>query len=183
MKIDEFNKQRLILISDLWGKEKSEWVSFYTSILSQYFEVVYYDSCDLGNIDKYDYTEENLHQQFVKGGINNAVDNFMLTEKKPTNILGFSVGGYIAWKASLAVLSIENLYLISSTRIRNEKQKPNANIELIFGENDPYKPTANWFENFGIKQRLYLNETHELYKNKNVAKDICKLIINQLTSK
>ena len=55
------NKQRLILISDLWGKEDSEWITYYTSILSQHFEVNYYDSCDLGNIDKSNYEKTNFH--------------------------------------------------------------------------------------------------------------------------
>ena len=94
--------------------------------------------------------------------------------------MGFSIGGFIAWKACFSVLSIQNLYAISSTRLRYENEKPIVNIELFYGDNDPYKPSSDWFEHLDIKQQLYLNETHDFYKNKNVAEDICKLIIAQL---
>ena len=180
MRKNKDKKQRLILISDLWGIENSGWIDFYISILNQYFEVVYYDSCELGDIDTSDYTAENLHYQFLNGGISKAVENLLQIEKQPTIILGFSIGGFIAWKACLSFLSIQNLYAISSTRLRYENEKPIVNIELFYGENDPYKPSSDWFEHLDIKQQLYLNETHDFYKNKNVAEDICKLIIAQL---
>ena len=62
------NKQRIIILSDLWGEEKSDWIVHYISILEKYFEVKYYDSCILGGVDKSDYSEESLHHQFVTGG-------------------------------------------------------------------------------------------------------------------
>ena len=49
-------KPKLIILSDLWGKEKSNWVSDYVELLKNKFEIQYYDCCDLGGIDKTDYT-------------------------------------------------------------------------------------------------------------------------------
>lgn len=89
-------KPRLLLLSDLWGKEKSDWVCFYTDILKERFELKYYDFCELGNVDKTIYSEENLHQQFVNGGIEIAVEKLSQEETATINILGFSIGGLIA---------------------------------------------------------------------------------------
>ena len=174
-------KQRLLLISDLWGKEKSDWITYYTSILENYFELEYYDSCDLGTIDKSDYSEENLHHQFVNGGIKKAVEQLVKEEEEKgfVSVLGFSVGGFIAWKAGLSGLKIQNLYAISSTRLRYETKKPKGIIELFYGENDNYKPDSNWFEKLELKEHVIQNEEHELYKNKEIAESICKIIMEQ----
>ena len=78
-------KPRLLLLSDLWGKEQSEWIILYTEILEQHFELKYYDCCELGNVDKTIYSEENLHQQFVNGGIEIAVEKLSQEETAWTN--------------------------------------------------------------------------------------------------
>lgn len=40
--------KKLILLSDLWGKEKPNWILQYTIVLEKYFDVKYYDCCELG---------------------------------------------------------------------------------------------------------------------------------------
>lgn len=62
-------KERIIIISDLWGRKKSEWLINYTQILETEFDIMFYDSCELGQIDVAIYTQENLHKQFIGGGI------------------------------------------------------------------------------------------------------------------
>ena len=176
----QIKKQRFILISDLWGKEKSEWINYYTEILAQHFEVVFYDSCDLGNIDKTEYKEDNLHQQFINGGVEKAVNNLLKKENDKVSVLGFSVGGFIAWRASLGGLNTQNLFAISSTRLRYETKKPVTNIDLFYGAEDPYKPSSAWFKQLAINENLYLNKSHELYKEKHIAEAICQLIIKQV---
>jgi hypothetical protein len=52
-------KPRLIILSDLWGKEKSEWVKGYIEILESEFDIKFYDCCELGEVDKGDYSEIN----------------------------------------------------------------------------------------------------------------------------
>lgn len=171
------NRPRLILISDLWGKEKSEWITYYITNLSPSFDVRYYDSCDLGRIDKSDYVEDKLHHQFVNGGVEKAIENVLEMEKETINVLGFSIGGYIAWKACLSGLKVQNLFSISATRLRLEIAKPKANIQLFYGENDSYKPDQNWFKKMKIKENLFPNQSHELYKEKHIAEEICKQIV------
>lgn len=171
-------KQRLIILSDLWGKEKSNWVTYYTSILKDHFDVKYYDSCVLGEIDTSEVTEEKLHDQFVSGGIARAAKNLLQEEKENIIVLGFSIGGTIAWKACNSGLKAQSLFAISSTRLRYETQKPSGKIELIYGEDDAYKPSNSWFEILAIKKNFYNQEGHELYKKKEMAERICKMLIN-----
>ncbi len=173
-------KPRLILLSDLWGIEKAEWIFYYANILAQHFDLKFYDSCDLANIDKSDYLEEKLHHQFINGGVTKAVENLLQQETENLNILGFSIGGYIGWKACLAGINAQHLFAISSTRLRFETEKPPINCTLFYGENDAYKPDKSWFDKLNIKQNCYPNHGHDLYKNQTIAESICKQIIEQI---
>lgn len=121
-----------------------------------------------------------MHEQFIAGGIQRAVEYLIQKEKGIINILAFSIGGLIAWKACLAGLKTQYIFTISATRLRHETHKPDGAIELIYGENDTYKPDQEWFQNLEIKEYLYKNETHEFYKKKELAKDICQMIIEKL---
>ena len=172
-------KPKLIILSDLWGKAKSEWTANYTNELEKYFDISYCDCCKLGEIETSTYTEENLHQQFVNGGIEKAVENLCKLKTEAFILLGFSVGGYIAWKASLNGLRTNNIFAVSSTRVRIESIKPTANIHLFFGKNDAYKPTEDWFDSLNIKKQLIENEGHEFYKNPAFAKNLIKEILLQ----
>ena len=171
--------EKIVLLSDLWGKENSEWINFYREILQDHFVVEFYDSGDLGNIDKTDYTEDKLHQQFVNGGIETAVKNLMIKENQPITILGFSVGGSIAWKAAMAGLQVDRLFAASATRIRYETEKPNTAITLYYGEKDPFKPSSDWNKKIEITPHIFANESHNLYMKKEIATVICSTIIKQ----
>lgn len=171
------NKQRLILISDLWGIADADWIIHYTSILENHFDLQFYDSCDLGNIDKANFTADDLHHQFINGGTEKAVSNLLLNEKGLINVLAFSIGGTIAWKAALSGLQINHFFAVSSTRLRYEIQKPVGIIKLFYGENDDYKPDENWFSTMKIKPGIYQNEDHEFYRNKEIAVEIFEMFL------
>ena len=164
--MNENNKPRIILLSDMWGNIKSSWISNYITILEKYYDVKYYDSCDLGGIDKNDSSEK-------------AVENLLQKEKGSVSILGFSMGGFIGWKASLSDLKCQNLFAISSTRLRYETLKPSGKINLFYGENDMSKPDIDWFNALELKENIYKSEKHELYKKEKIVTDICKLIIHE----
>lgn len=166
-------KPRLIILSDLWGKEKSDWVLDYIELLKDKFEIQYYDCCELGEIDKTNYTEENLHSQFVNGGIENAVENLLKTEKYQIDILAFSIGGIIAWKSALKGLNVRSLFAVSSTRLRYEDKIPNGAIRLYYGENDSNKPNDNWFEKHSLDYEIIENKEHNFYTEKECATSIC----------
>lgn len=166
-------KPRLIILSDLWGKEKSAWVSGYVELLNDKFEIQYYDCCDLGGIDKKNYTEENLHSQFVNGGIEKAVANLLKAEKNQIDVLAFSIGGTIAWKSALKGLNVRRLFAVSSTRLRYENEMPNGIIKGYYGENDNNKPSKNWFEKYSINFDIIKNKEHNFYTEKEFAISIC----------
>lgn len=159
-------KPRLIILSDLWGANKSEWVEDYIVRLESTYEIKFYDCCELGEVDISDYTEENLHRQFVNSGIEKAVTSLSTLEKDKVSILAFSVGGVIAWKYALTNKNVLSLIAVSSTRLRNETEKPNAKIALYFGEQDNYRPDANWFNEMDLNMNLVPGNGHEVYKNK-----------------
>lgn len=174
--------EKLVILSDLWGKKKSDWVNNYIAILKDFFDINFYDCCDLGKIDKAEMIEENLHQQFVNNGIETAVETLIQKEKEKINVLGFSVGGYIGWKASLKGLRIKNLIAISSTRLRYENEQPSCLVELYFGEFDKFKPDSYWLNNVGanVKLHIYKEEYHECYKKKEIAMDVCSELIKKM---
>ena len=138
-------KPRLIILSDLWGTEKSNWINYYLNALSPEFDIKYYDCCEIGNVDTTSLKEGVIHSQFIDHGIDLAVEKLIQLEDGKVDILAFSIGGIIAWKAGLKGLNINNFYAISSTRLRYESEKPSYAIKLYFGEKDLFKPDTNWF--------------------------------------
>ncbi|MEO8237445.1 MAG: alpha/beta hydrolase [Flavobacterium sp.] len=113
-------KPRLLILSDLFGGKNPEWVNYYVEKLKSKFEIQYYDVLELGDIDTIDSGEVNIHNQFLNGGIDKAVEVLLHQEKEKVTILGFSIGGTIAWKAALKGLKVSHLIAVSSTRLRFE---------------------------------------------------------------
>lgn len=159
-------KEEIIILSDLWGINKSEWFVHFERMLSGNYYVKFYDSCKLGEIDLTPYEEKNIHKQFVKCGIEKASNKLLILEKQPKIYIGCSVGGVILWKAGLKGLPVKKLITISATRLRKEKEKPNCSIKTYFGELDEYKPKPTWFELVGKDANKILKGNHEIYKNK-----------------
>ena len=180
-----FFKKKIFLIVLIFnyglGYSQSDWVNYYIETLKESFNIQYYDCCDLGQIDKTEFNERNIHTQFVSGGINIAANNLAALETKEVNILAFSIGGTIAWKASLKGLKIDKLYAVSSTRLRLETIKPNCDLRLIYGEYDQNKPENNWFEKMKVKNQIIRQQGHSLYMNKIFATELTKRIILDLT--
>ncbi|MCY1513938.1 hypothetical protein D9M68_484620 [compost metagenome] len=102
--------------------------------------------------------------------------NLLLKEKEEISIIGFSIGGLIAWKATLSGLNAKYICAISSTRLRYESQKPSAQIDLFFAENDSFIPKEKWFQSMTLNPNIIEQETHEFYKKQEFAKLICDKI-------
>lgn len=172
-------KERLILISDLWGRQRSEWWIHYSRILAERFDLVFYDSCELGQIDISNYAQENLHQQFINDGIERAVDQLITYEKCEVNIVAFSIGGTIAWNFGLKSELIKSLVCVSSTRLRYETERPTGDLELYFGENDLHKPTLEWSENMNLNYEIVANKGHQVYSEVEFAEQLSKEILKK----
>lgn len=176
-------KPDLLILSDLWGFEKSDWVHYYVSLLQLHFNVSLLDSCKLGGINHNNTTESEIHTQFLEFGIKNAVNTIVKIKSNTLNVLAFSVGGTITWEAALEGLGIQNMYLISSTRLRYKIDKPKGNIHLLYGEDDIYKPSIEWFQKMKLAQNFVPNAKHELYKEKDIATTICKNILQSYNNR
>ncbi len=175
-------KPRLIILSDLWGVQKSEWLQEYDKILSSDFDVNIYDSCALGEVDLSIATEIGIHEQFINYGITTAIKNLLTTETQKVNVLAFSIGGVIAWKAALKGLQVDNFYAISSTRLRYETQKPYCQIKLYYGGNDIHKPNKEWFEKMNVKNEVHLDYDHQMYAMSDCVYKVSNEIINDLAT-
>jgi pimeloyl-ACP methyl ester carboxylesterase len=176
-------RRRLIILSDLWGVNKSQWVDLYLAELNSYFEVKYYDCCELGDVRKSVYTEENLHHQFANGGIERAVEKLAELEQDHVAALAFSVGGTIAWKFGLKTQRVDSLYCVSSTRLRYENATPTRSIALYYGEKDEHKPQQDWFRQMGIAPEIVKDGEHLIYADSEFAKRLCRRIQQNLQAK
>ncbi|UTW64894.1 hypothetical protein KFE94_09375 [bacterium SCSIO 12643] len=163
-------KPRLIILSDIWGNSNPEWAQNLTA----YFQVRHYDCRSLAELPDSLTTENEIHQYFVHKGIQKAVAKICLLETMPIHIIGFSLGGVIAWKASLGDLKAKHLFCVSSTRLRLETQKPDASISLFFGEHDIYAPNKEWYAHHQIIPNIIPNQDHKVYENECFLKLLLK---------
>lgn len=171
-------KNRLIILSDIWGAKDVSWVSLYVDMLSNDFKVTFYSSCELAEMSKKDLSEVERHNFFLNGGVEKAVKNLIELEKGELTVLAFSIGGTIAWKACLKGLNFERLYAVSATRLRYETEKPKGEIALFYGGKDIYKPNDNWLKNMKVSYNIILQKTHEMYKEEEFAIKLCLQIKN-----
>lgn len=167
-------KQRLIILSDIFGGENPKWISDYARILESKFEIKYYDVIKLAEIDA---SEVDIHNQFINGGIERAVQNLLNLEREPVSVLGFSIGGTIVWKSVLRGLKCSQLIAVSSTRLRFETEVPNCKINLYYGELDLNTPKTEWFLDLKIVNQIFEDQGHHLYLEKKNAIVICGAIL------
>src|SRR5699024_6562092 len=89
----------LLILSDLHGLYNNSWIPLYVKALKNEFEISVYDTCKLAEIEPNITSKEKRHQAFINGGIGKAVDNLRKHKHHLPFIVGFSIGGTIAWKA------------------------------------------------------------------------------------
>ncbi|MBS7252840.1 alpha/beta hydrolase family protein [Flavobacterium branchiicola] len=164
-------KPRLLLLSDLFGGNP-EWIKYYSRILDSKFDIHYYDVLKLAKMDSLK-DEANIHKHFLNGGIDQAIASLLNNEKEEVVVLGFSIGGTIAWKAALKGLKVAQLVAVSSTRLRFETETPDCKVELYFGEKDLNKPNPQWFSDQKISAQIFDNQEHQLYQENQNTLLIC----------
>lgn len=158
-------KPTLVILLDLLSTEEENWIDLYFEELEGFYNIYIYTPRFLAGIpyDKQD--KEQLHKEFVNGAIEKAVNRLIEMFQDTISVLGFSIGGTIAWKANLKGLKVNQLICVSATRLRNETEKPDAHIDLYFGENDKDQPNSTWFKTLNIKPHTIENQGHEIYKD------------------
>jgi predicted esterase len=174
------NKPTLLLISDLRGNSNAEYLLKYESFLESRFTVCKIDVCQLAEIHNSHEVDKN-HSAFInEGGLTRAVKNLQEQYKGSVDfIIGFSIGGTVAWQACLQNLSVRRLICISATRLRKETQKPNCKIEVYFGKNDSHRPSENWKLLSSLESKIIAEVGHEFYKEDDFIKSFSLEFINE----
>jgi len=172
-------KERLLLISDLWGFQNSQWMDLYIDQLSQDFEVSIFDCYLQSEIDPAHTSEAAIHQYFLKEGIAICSKKLAQISIKKTSILAFSIGGTIAWKTALKGVEFNTFFAVSATRLRLENKRPTGNIHLFYGTEDNSRPNEAWFEQNNISYTLFYEKKHNLYMNSDSCTSICSSLINE----
>lgn len=173
-------KSRLILLSDLWGQGQSHWWEQYSAALAPHFEMQWYDCCELANLQLTPYEQNYLHQQFVNGGIERAVIELLQREIEqpgPKQILSFSVGGVIAWRAIQAGLAVEHFYAISATRLRYERGMLPVSGHLWYGDKDTFRPKQEWLDRQKLQCHILPDTDHDCYTEPSVIKLITEILV------
>lgn len=168
--------KKLILLSDIEGLKNSKWMNEYEEVLSKEFEVVKLCSLKLAGINP-DQIKETIHEAFVNGGIDKASKALAEYNAQIYTVLGFSIGGVIAWRSGLNGLRMNTFYGVSSTRLRKESVKPIGELKLIYGELDPHKPTDDWYHKMETIPRILPGQTHDFYKESEFIKSFASQII------
>ena len=157
-------KPILLIILDLFSTEEESWIDLYFEELEAFYDIYIYTPRFLEGIANDKQNKEQIHNEFVNGAIEKAVDKLIEMFQDNINVLGFSIGGTIAWKANLKGLKVDRLICVSATRLRNETEKPLSKIDLYYGKDDNYQPDSTWFKTLSIKAHIIENQGHEIYK-------------------
>ncbi len=168
------SKPILFILSDIYGTIEQNWILEYESRLLRSFQVEVFDCKELANIKANDVSD--VHTEFLNGGIERAVMELESLEHRPTVILGFSIGGTIAWKFA-SKTKTPSIYLVSATRIRKESWKPSSDISLYFGENDTHRSSEEWMKKLNLKATILEEESHECYRQEKVVELVCADIV------
>lgn len=171
------SKPRLIILSDIYGNLQPDWMVSYTHFLTPHFDIQYYDSRVLAEINLNEKNVEEIHRQFINGGLEKAVENLLKLENEEGIVLGFSIGGTIAWKAILKGLKTTYLFAVSSTRLRLETKQPKIPISLFYGENDLNQPEMEWYVGKNLQPEIISGKSHDFYREKEWTEHISKQVI------
>lgn len=174
--------EKLVIVSDMWGTKKGLWITSYLGYLQQYFDITFYDSQQLANLDLPVQSDQNVHEAFVKGGIDLAVAHLLKKEKSPCYYLAFSTGGTIVWNAAIKGLPVKSLMCVSATRIRLQEAKPNIPFDLLYGEKDENRPSDVWANKLDVSMDVLPNYGHTLYSDEQIIKKVCLSLLNKVTT-
>ena len=173
--------EKLVIVSDMWGAKKGLWITSYLGYLQQYFDITFYDSQQLANLDILIQTEENVHNAFIEGGTETAVSHLLKKETEPCYYLAFSTGATIVWEAAKKGLPVKSLYGVSPTRIRKKNDRPNVPFQLVYGANDEFKPSEEWANKLGVDMEVIPNYGHTLYTDEKIIQKVCLDLLQEVT--
>ena len=154
---------QLVIISDIMGFPDRQSIFNIVKNINPSIEVTHYDARILAEIDTQIKDKQLIHKAFLDGGLDSAVKSLVRFKNKAINIIAFSIGGTIAWKAALKGVNVNKLIAVSSTRLRYEKSKPDCHIQLTYGALDPYRPDDTWIKSMGLIPEVKSGKLHDFY--------------------
>ncbi len=175
--------ERLVVLSDMWGAKKGMWITSYLGYLQQYFDIVYYDSQQLADLDILVYTPENVSEAFENGGLSIAVEQLLRKENIPSHYLTFCAGGTIAWTAALRGLPMKSLYAVSPMNFHKETEKPEVPLTLLYGEYQDPKPTKEWADGLDVAMEIVPRFGRQLYTDEKIIQKICLTLLETMLKK
>ena len=171
------NKHKsLLLLSDIDGWEDCEWLDLYKENLKAFKSVDYKDVLNLAGISS-NLDKSKRHELLVNGGIESCIQSLSSSDKRYSHVMGFSIGATIAWYyTDLSKLDFDSIVCVSGTRLRFCEEKHSKNVSMIFGSQDSFKPTSQWFFKMGIHVLILPDHNHEFYKEQSSVDIIMKAL-------
>ena len=171
--------ERLVILSDLWGPRKGLWITSYLGYLQQYFDITYYDTSQLADLDLSHPTAETLTASFKDGGSKRAVNSLLSKEVQPAHYLTFCAGGTVAWNAIKEGLPAKSLYAISPMNLHRETDGPDCPSKLLYGEYMENKPSAKWATHTGTTMEVVPRFGREMYSDEKVIQKVCQELLEE----
>ncbi len=175
--------ERLVVVSDMWGSKKGLWITSYLGYLQQYFNIVFYDSRELAQIDKTKATSEELYEAFINGGMETAVAQLLANEQEASHYITFCAGGNIAWHAALRGLPVKSLYAVSPMNLHQITEAPSCPVTLLYGELSEKRPSRAWAIQTNSIMEVVPNFGHEMYSDEKVIKKVCRDLLDLVLKK
>jgi hypothetical protein len=175
--------ERLVILSDLWGPRKGLWITSYLGYLQQYFDITYYDTSQLADLEVSHPTTKTLTDAFLKGGMERAVKSLLHKERKPSNYLTFCSGGTVVWNAVKKGLPVKSLYAISPMNLHREATGPDCPVKTFYGEYMEDKPSKKWAKLTGTTMEIIPRFGREMYSDEKVIQQVCKELLEETLRK
>ena len=178
--------ERLVVISDMYGAKRGLWITSYLGYLQQHFDIVFYDSKQLGNIELTVNSDENIYNAFIDGGLDTAVAHLLKREQQESHYLTFCAGGAIAWKAGLMGLPMKSLYAVSPLNLEIFDWKPECLIQLLYGEYGDFNrmlPSEEWAREVGVSMEIVPKFGVDLYSDEKIIQKVCLNLLQTLFKK
>ena len=65
--------------------------------------------------------------------------------------------------------------------IRLKNERPNIPFQLVYGENDIFKPSNEWANKLGVDMEILPNYGHTLYTDEKIIQKVCLELLQEVT--
>ncbi len=175
--------EKLVVVSDMWGAQKGLWITSYLGYLQQYFNIVFYDSRELAQLEGEPSNANELYEAFINGGMDRAVSQLLLKEQTESHYLTFCAGGTIAWHAAMKGLPVKSLYAVSPIDLERQTEGPDCPVRVVYGEKDLKIPGTDWMIKTGAQAETIPDFGHEMYSDEKVIQKVCLDLLDLVLKK